>query len=107
LVFGSGWEANIAVHQLFGYAVLVLGVAHALMWYVYYAQSGILSDWYTLNESSEWSTDFTVNLMTVSFGVTVVAMGGLALNWVRRSRFEWFYYAHVTAALGFTVAALW
>lgn len=107
LVFGSGWEANIAVHQIFGYAVLVLGVGHAIMWYVYYAQSGILSDWYTLNESSEWPTDFTVNLQTAAFGITLVCMGGLALNVVRRARFEWFYFSHVTAALGFIVATLW
>lgn len=89
-IFGVSWEAGIALHRWLGRLFLLLVLAHAVSWYVYYGSNGWFPHdvWSVELDNSAWPSDFSILLVSLVSVVSAVTMGVLSLNYIRRKHFE-------------------
>ncbi|CAM9301822.1 unnamed protein product [Heterosigma akashiwo] len=99
--FGVSWEYTMKFHRWMGNTLLAIVVLHVLFWV---SAEGLTVFYFP--DPGYHSDDWTIPLTVVTTFLSFIFLGLGTREVVRRTKFEWFYYAH-HFALVFFVAMLW
>eukprot|EP00742_Colponemidia_sp_Colp-10_P009417 GILJ01010266.1.p1 GENE.GILJ01010266.1~~GILJ01010266.1.p1 ORF type:complete len:799 (-),score=93.67 GILJ01010266.1:147-2372(-) len=104
-VFGIPFERAIKYHRWIGATVFVNMTLHLALWWRVWDVAGKWSDCALAFDASCGATPSVVWTGELAWLLTVV-MAVLSYEWVRRKRFELFYYAHHMYVLVFVFACI-
>lgn len=111
-LLGTSYDSMMWLHRLFGYAMMLVTLAHIVFYYIVFYKQGNLM--HNLNKlptviigKRTFGSDWSIQLITWTTWMMFMSMGLFALNRIRRRCYELFYYSHLIASYALLPAVLW
>eukprot|EP00051_Salpingoeca_urceolata_P032187 m.14595 g.14595 ORF g.14595 m.14595 type:complete len:1020 (+) comp4851_c0_seq2:172-3231(+) len=107
--FGASWEASIGAHRVLGTLFMVAAICHMAFNYKWFDEVGIFPDDLLAvpMHLASGIDNFTVPMATLVTWLSLILIGVLAMEPVRRLHFELFYYAHHLSICMMIPMVLW
>ena len=101
------WDGMIKFHKWMSITFLVISTGHMIAFWFCFNTLSIFPQALFSSPNAYRAEDSTIGMMSgLVFFVLLPVFGILTLDWVRRSRFELFYYTHMLSSVIF-LATLW